>query len=87
MTWNPHKSLRVPQQCSAFLTRHEGLMNESNSTGASYLFQKDKLNYDTSYDTGDKSIQCGRLNDVFKFWLMWKVKVQNIQHSQWQIQG
>ena len=28
-----------------------------------------------SYDTGDKSIQCGRLNDAFKIWLMWKAKV------------
>lgn len=42
--------------------------------GAQYLFQKDK-HYDLSYDTGDKSIQCGRHVDVFKFWLMWKAKV------------
>ncbi|KAM3613539.1 uncharacterized protein V6R79_001117 [Siganus canaliculatus] len=28
--------------------------------------------YDTSYDTGDKSIQCSRKPDAFKFWLMWK---------------
>lgn len=42
--------------------------------GAEYLFQKDK-HYDVSYDTGDKSIQCGRHVDVFKFWLMWKAKV------------
>jgi glutamate decarboxylase len=50
-------------------------MAKCNNTHASYLFQKDKLNYNVSLDTGDKSIQCGRLNDVFKLWLMWKHKV------------
>ena len=50
------------------------ILTESNGTTASYLFQKDKY-YDTTYDTGDKSLQCGRVNDVFKFWLMWKAKV------------
>lgn len=74
LVWNPHKSLGVPLQCSAFLTRHEGLMSKCNNTHASYLFQQDKLNYNVSLDTGDKSIQCGRLNDVFKLWLMWKHK-------------
>lgn len=43
--------------------------------GADYLFQQDKP-YDVSYDTGDKSIQCGRHVDAFKLWLMWKAKVQ-----------
>ena len=33
------------------------------------------MNYDVSYDTGDKSIQCGRVNDTFKLWLTWKAKV------------
>ena len=41
---------------------------------ADYLFQQDK-HYDVSYDTGDKVIQCGRHNDIFKFWLMWRAKV------------
>ncbi len=27
-----------------------------------------------SYDTGDKSIQCGRKVDAFKLWMMWKAK-------------
>lgn len=40
---------------------------------AEYLFQQDKQ-YDVSYDTGDKVIQCGRHNDIFKFWLMWRAK-------------
>ena len=41
---------------------------------ADYLFQQDK-HYDVTYDTGDKVIQCGRHNDIFKFWLMWRAKV------------
>lgn len=40
---------------------------------AEYLFQQDK-HYDVSYDTGDKVIQCGRHNDIFKLWLMWRAK-------------
>lgn len=35
---------------------------------------QDKL-YDVQYDTGDKVIQCGRHNDVFKLWLQWRAKV------------
>lgn len=42
---------------------------------AGYLFQQDKQ-YDVTYDTGDKAIQCGRHVDIFKFWLMWKAKVK-----------
>lgn len=33
----------------------------------------DKL-YDIGYDTGDKVIQCGRHNDIFKLWLQWRSK-------------
>lgn len=74
ITFNPHKMLTAPQQCSVFLTKHENIMNSCHSCSAQYLFQKDKF-YDTRYDTGDKHIQCGRRADVLKFWLMWKAKV------------
>ncbi|XP_073968450.1 glutamate decarboxylase-like protein black [Rhodnius prolixus] len=73
VTWNPHKMLAAPQQCSTFLTRHPNILSECHSASAQYLFQKDKF-YDTSFDTGDKHIQCGRRADVYKFWLMWKAK-------------
>ncbi|XP_058447486.1 cysteine sulfinic acid decarboxylase [Malaya genurostris] len=73
VTWNPHKLLAAPQQCSTFLTRHEGILSDCHSTNATYLFQKDKF-YDTRYDTGDKHIQCGRRADVLKFWFMWRAK-------------
>lgn len=71
LSWNPHKGMGIPLQCAALLTRHEGLMPEAHCAGARYLFQQDKF-YDTSYDTGDKSIQCGRKTDIFKVWLCWQ---------------
>lgn len=73
VTWNPHKLLAAPQQCSTFLTRHAGILTACHSSNATYLFQKDKF-YDTRYDTGDKHIQCGRRADVLKFWFMWRAK-------------
>ncbi|TKS81606.1 Acidic amino acid decarboxylase GADL1 [Collichthys lucidus] len=72
VAWNPHKMLMACLQCCAFLVRDKtNLLQRCHSAGASYLFQQDKF-YDVSYDTGDKSIQCSRKPDVFKFWLMWK---------------
>lgn len=51
----------------------QNILQEAHSASAQYLFQQDKF-YDVSYDTGDKSVQCGRKVDVFKLWLMWKAK-------------
>lgn len=106
VTWNPHKLMGVPLQCSAFITKHsvmllsivqscsqawnfyltgclylQGLLKECNSTHATYLFQQDKKQYDVSYDTGDKAIQCGRHNDILKLWLTWKAQVETILQS------
>uniref|UniRef100_A0A1I8F5H9 Protein kinase domain-containing protein n=1 Tax=Macrostomum lignano TaxID=282301 RepID=A0A1I8F5H9_9PLAT len=73
VTWNPHKLMGVTLQCSVILLpeRHIGLLQGCNGMQADYLFQQDKQ-YDVSYDTGDKSIQCGRRNDIFKLWLSWR---------------
>ncbi|CAL8343415.1 unnamed protein product [Merluccius merluccius] len=73
VTWNPHKMMGAPLQCSAILLKKRGLLQECNQLCADYLFQSDK-HYDMSYDTGDKTIQCGRHVDAFKLWLMWKAK-------------
>ncbi|MBZ3890914.1 Glutamate decarboxylase 1 [Sciurus carolinensis] len=73
VTWNPHKLMGVLLQCSAILVREKGILQGCNQMCAGYLFQPDKQ-YDVSYDTGDKAIQCGRHVDIFKFWLMWKAK-------------
>lgn len=72
MSWNPHKSLGVPLQCSVFLVnQNRTILYDCNSFSAEYLFQMDKM-YDRNFDTGDKSVSCGRKVDAFKFWLMWK---------------
>lgn len=57
------------------LARRAGLLQQSNASNATYLFQPDKLNRE--YDLGDKTIQCGRRADAFKLWLAWKVIVHN----------
>ncbi|NXE58104.1 CSAD decarboxylase, partial [Casuarius casuarius] len=72
VAWNPHKMLTVGLQCSAFLLRDSsGLLQRCHGASAAYLFQPDKF-YDVSYDTGDKTIQCGRRVDCLKLWLLWK---------------
>lgn len=74
LTWDPHKLMGCLQQCSVLLLKEDGLLKGANSANASYLFQKDKKSYDVKWDTGDKTIQCGRRADVVKLWLMWKAK-------------
>ncbi|EPY83377.1 hypothetical protein CB1_000571010 [Camelus ferus] len=72
VAWNPHKMLMAGIQCCAFLVKDRSdLLKKCYSAKASYLFQQDKF-YDVSYDTGDKSIQCSRRPDAFKFWMTWK---------------
>ncbi|XP_015918434.1 glutamate decarboxylase [Parasteatoda tepidariorum] len=73
VTWNPHKLLGTLLQCSTCHFKEEGLLLSCNQLSADYLFQQDK-HYDVQYDTGDKVIQCGRHNDVFKLWLQWRSK-------------
>ncbi|CAK1593968.1 unnamed protein product [Parnassius mnemosyne] len=73
VSWNPHKMAGAPLQCSVFLVREKGLLHAANCASAQYLFQQDKF-YDITYDTGDKSVQCGRKIDAFKLWMMWKAR-------------
>ena len=73
VTWNPHKMMGVVLQCSALLVKDSDALNTCNKMEANYLFQPDK-HYDITYDTGDKTIQCGRRPDAFKLWLAWKAK-------------
>jgi len=69
--WSLHKLIGAQVQCAAFTTKKKGLLQSCNSAHATYLFATDKF-YDTSYDIGDKTVQCGRKVDSFKFWMMWK---------------
>nr|CAH7737561.1 unnamed protein product [Callosobruchus chinensis] len=74
VTWNPHKLMGALLQCSTIHFKEDGLLMSCNQMSADYLFMQDKL-YDIRYDTGDKVIQCGRHNDIFKLWLQWRAKV------------
>lgn len=71
ISWNPHKLMQMPLQCSILLSKHKGLLGEAHSTPVPYLFQPDKP-YDVSYDVSRKLIQCGRRPDAVKLWLAWK---------------
>ncbi|CAH1979644.1 unnamed protein product [Acanthoscelides obtectus] len=73
VTWNPHKLMGALLQCSTIHFKEDGLLMSCNQMSADYLFMQDKL-YDIRYDTGDKVIQCGRHNDIFKLWLQWRGK-------------
>lgn len=73
VTWNPHKLMGALLQCSTIHFKENGLLMSCNQMSADYLFMQDKL-YDIKYDTGDKVIQCGRHNDIFKLWLQWRAK-------------
>ena len=77
IAWNPHKMIGAPLQCSPFIVRHKGALHQCNSANATYLFQQDKF-YDVTYDTGDKSVQCGRKVDAFKLWFMLKVSMMEL---------
>lgn len=69
-TFNPHKMLGAPQQTTAFLTRHEGILKAANSRGAKYLF--DSRKHGANYDLGDTSYTCGRRTDAIKLWAQLK---------------
>ena len=43
-SWNPHKMLGIPLQCSVFVCKHAGSLSKANSARAEYLFQPDKNN-------------------------------------------
>lgn len=69
-TLNPHKLLGAPQQTTAFVCRHKGILKAANSCGAKYLF--DSRKHGAEFDTGDSSFMCGRRTDSIKLWAIWK---------------
>ncbi len=69
VTWNPHKMMGVPLSCSALLMREKGRLEEAFSMQADYLFHEGGF---SAWDTGKKTIQCGRRLDALKLWLAWQ---------------
>ena len=69
--FNPHKLLNLNLQSCVLLFNQKSVT--TNYTQVDYLFNSDKF-YDSNYDTGNKYFMCGRKPDIFKFWLVWKMK-------------
>lgn len=70
VAFDAHKTMGTPLITSFFLTKHAGILKNTNRGGGSeYLFHE----YDNSeWDTGTYSLQCGRRADILKFWLLWR---------------
>lgn len=69
-TFDAHKLMGTGLITSFFTTRHKTILSEANSGGGSQYIFHDYENSD--FDTGRKSIQCGRQVDSLKLWLLWK---------------
>jgi glutamate/tyrosine decarboxylase-like PLP-dependent enzyme/quercetin dioxygenase-like cupin family protein len=69
VTFDAHKLYGASLTSSFFLSRHVGLLRESNDvSGGDYLFHSE----DSGVDRGKMSWQCGRKADAFSFWTIWK---------------
>ncbi|MFN7943095.1 MAG: aminotransferase class V-fold PLP-dependent enzyme [Thermoanaerobaculia bacterium] len=66
-SWNPHKMMGVPLQCSVLLVSRRGELTRSLDETADYLFQV----HEDDFNPGHRSIQCGRRSDAFKLWAAW----------------
>ncbi len=71
-TFDAHKLMGSGLITSFFTTRHPDILKLANSGGGSqYIFHEYE---NAQFDTGRKSLQCGRKVDALKFWLQWKSK-------------
>ena len=68
ISWNPHKMMGVPLQCSLLLVARPGVLAQSLDEAADYLFQSG----DAALEPGRRSLQCGRRNDALKLWAAWR---------------
>lgn len=66
-TWDPHKMMGIPHQCSVLLVGRPGELAHSLAEAAEYLFQA----HGDEFNPGHRSIQCGRRNDGLKLWAAW----------------
>jgi glutamate/tyrosine decarboxylase-like PLP-dependent enzyme len=66
-SWDPHKMMGLPLQCSALIVASRGELARSLDESADYLFQAD----DDDLNPGRRSLLCGRRNDALKLWAAW----------------
>lgn len=70
LTWCPHKMMGTPLVNSAFLIRHQTLLQRCLAVDADYIFHQPA---ESTPDLGPLSLQCGRRIDSIKTWLTWQV--------------
>ncbi|ESO10112.1 hypothetical protein HELRODRAFT_73271, partial [Helobdella robusta] len=76
VTWNPHKLMGIPLQCSAFLVREKNFLMGCNSVTRDLGI----LAGDEFLD--DRTMQASRHNDILKLWLSWKAKGSRLLENQ-----
>lgn len=67
-SFNAHKMLGTPLSTSIVIVQNKKHLYDSFSNEANYLYQTDG----DDLNLGKISLQCGRRNDAFKFWTLWK---------------
>jgi len=72
IAWDLHKAMRSPLLCAALLVKNGLSLKSSFVFDGSYLFHGGEEI--KTYHLGEKTPQCGRRGDAFKFWLMWKIR-------------
>ncbi len=72
-SFNAHKMLNTTLTCSILVTREKIDLYNSFAIEADYLYQTDA----DEFNLGKTSLQCGRRNDAFKFWALWKAVGRN----------
>ena len=60
--------LGTPLSCSIIVVKDKKHLYQSFSNEAEYLYQTS----DDDFNLGKTSLQCGRRNDAFKLWTLWK---------------
>lgn len=66
-SWDAHKAMGVPLNCSLLLLRRRGQLETHFGESADYLFQSHR-----EFNPAQRSMQCARRNDALKLWAAWR---------------
>lgn len=70
ITYDFHKLFGAGLTKALFVTPHTHILEQTNSCmGTEYIFHEE---VDSDFDTGVKSLQCGRKVDALTLWTLWK---------------